>query len=248
MKSILTRPVHTALLTLLLASCMANALAEKGVIERDPSEVMSYRGAAWLERPERDEEERPYEVIERMKLEAGGVVADIGCGTGYYARKIAKEVGDSGKVYGVDIQPEMLEYLKEYCTKEGVTNVVPVLGETANPNLPAGSCDWMILADVYHEFQDPEPMLEAMRNSLKPDGRIVLLEYRLEGDSAAHIKKDHRMSVEQVLAEWEPAGFELIERYEFLPSQHFFVFRKAPMSSAPETRESASDADSDKDR
>lgn len=200
---------------------------------------MSYRGAAWLERPERDEEERPHEVIERMNLQAGGVVADIGCGTGYYARMIAKEVGNSGKVYGVDVQPEMLEYLKEYCAKEGITNVVPVLGETADPKLPEASCDWMILADVYHEFQNPQSMLEAMGKSLKPDGKIALLEYRLEGDSAAHIKEDHRMSVEQVLAEWEPAGLELIERYEFLPSQHFFIFRKAPVENAPESTSEA---------
>ena len=189
---------------------------------------MSYHGIPWLERETRDEEEQPYEVIKTMGLENGDVVADIGAGSGYFSRKMAKAVAPDGKVYAVDIQPEMIEYLTEAAKGEGVENIEPVLGETADPKLPAASIDWMLLTDVYHEFQQPEPMLAKMREALKPDGRIALIEYRLLGQTAQHIRIEHRMSIEQVKAEWEPAGFELVEIHEFLPAQHFFIFKKDP--------------------
>lgn len=213
---------------LIVAICVP-ALGQEApaTVERAPAPVMSYRGAAWLERESREAEEQPFKVIETMNLEEGDVVADIGCGTGYYARKVSRFVGKSGKVYGVDIQPEMLDLMMELCGKEGVSNVVPVLGETTDPLLPDGGIDWIILADVYHEFQDPKPMLAKMLASLKPDGKVALLEYRLNGSTAAHIKPDHRMSVEQVRSEWEPAGFALETLHEFLPSQHFFIFKRA---------------------
>jgi len=193
---------------------------------RTVAPVMSYRGAPWLERETRDEEERPYEVIDRMKLKSGDVVVDMGVGTGYYARKLAPAVAPDGVVYGVDIQPEMLELLKQYCEKEGIKNVKPVLGEVDDPKLPDASIDWIVMADVYHEFQHPEAMLGKLHAALKPDGKVALLEYRLLGETARHIKIDHRMSVEQVLEEWQPAGFELVDLIETLPSQHFFIFRK----------------------
>ncbi len=121
----------------------------------------------------------------------------------------------------------MIGFLKRRFREEGLTNVEPVLGANDDPRLPSGSLDWILLVDVYHEFQQPKAMLVKMRDALKPDGRVALLEYRLEGSTAAHIKIDHRMSPEQVLREWEPAGFRLVERLEFLPTQHFFVFEKA---------------------
>jgi predicted methyltransferase len=216
------------LLILLATAFAVGAQEEEAPPERVPAAVMSYHGAEWLERPSREKEERPYDVLKAMELKNGDVVADIGCGTGYFGRKIAKQVAPDGKVYGVDIQPEFIEMLKEFCEKEGITNVVPVLGEVDDPKLPEGELDWIILVDVYHEFQEPEPMLAKMREALKPDGKVALLEYRLFGDSAAHIKIDHRMSVKQVLAEWNPAGFELIDLQEHLPSQHFFIFGKDP--------------------
>lgn len=194
--------------------------------DRTPAPVMSFRGAPWLERSSRDQEEQPYRVLEAMQLKPGDVVADIGCGTGYYARKMARLVAPEGKVYGVDIQPEMLDMMMEFCDKEKIGNVIPVLGDTDDPHLPKERIDWMILADVYHEFQAPEIMLARMRESLKPGGKIALLEYRLKGTTAAHIKTEHRMSVEQVMSEWTPAGFELVDLHEYLPSQHLFIFQK----------------------
>lgn len=195
---------------------------------RVPAPVMSYHGAEWLERPEREAEERPDEVIQAMGVKPGDVVADIGCGTGYFARRFAKVVGPTGKVYGVEIQQEFLAMLKERCEKEGITNVVPVLGDEVDPKLPNGSLDWIFLADVYHEFQQPEPMLARMLEDLKPTGKVAVVEYRAEGDTAKHIRPEHRMSVRQVLAEWHKAGYELIDLLEFLPSQHLFLFQRDP--------------------
>jgi predicted methyltransferase len=195
--------------------------------ERRPAPVMNWRGASWLERPDRDAEQRPDEVIRAMGLEPGDGVADLGCGTGYFARRMARAVAPGGRVYAVDIQPEMLHYLRKGVEEAGITNVEPVLGEKDDPRLPPGALDWILLVDVYHELQQPRAVLAKMREALKPDGKVALLEYRLEGSSALHILREHRMSPEQVLREWEPAGFRLAARHEFLPTQHFFVFAKA---------------------
>ena len=122
----------------------------------------------------------------------------------------------------------MIDLLKRNVEKTGLTNVVPVLGTGDDPKLPTDSLDWILLVDVYHELQQPRATLARMREALKPTGRIALVEYRLEGTTALHIREEHRMSPKQVLAEWEPAGFRLVKRHEFLPTQHFFVFEKAP--------------------
>jgi ubiquinone/menaquinone biosynthesis C-methylase UbiE len=192
--------------------------------ERRPAPVMGAAGADWLEREGREEEQRPAEIIRTMGLKNGDRVADLGCGTGFFARRMARAVGPRGTVYAVDIQPEMLERTKALAERDGVTNVVVVLGADDDPRLPAAGLDWILLVDVYHELQQPGPMLARMRAALKPGGRVALVEYRLEGDSAAHIRREHRMSVEQILAEWTPAGFRLVGRHEFLPTQHFLVF------------------------
>ena len=192
--------------------------------ERTPANVFGHEHWEWLERPGREETEKPEVVIRAMSLKDGDVIAEIGAGTGFYSRRLARAVGPSGKVYANDIQPEMLEKLKELAAPEKITNIVPVLGTETDPNLPAGQMDWILLVDVYHEFQKPEEMLAKIRRALKPDGRVALVEYRREGDSASHISLAHRMTVEQVLAEWQPAGFTLIETLETLPSQHLFLF------------------------
>lgn len=222
----LVRLVMTALLLMPPLSYADETPETPPAIKRVPAQVMSHLGAPWLERSDRDEKEQPYKVLEVMQLKSGDTVADIGVGTGYYARKIAKKVAPAGWVYGVDIQPEMLTYFNEYCARDNITNITPVLGIFDDPRLPTASLDWIILADVYHEFENPEPMLQKMLQALKPTGKVCLLEYRLNGETAQHIKKDHRMSVEQVKAEWLPAGFELLELHEFLPSQHLFIFGK----------------------
>jgi SAM-dependent methyltransferase len=194
---------------------------------RVPAEFMSYLGADWLERPERIEEEQPERVLDAMDLRPGDVVADIGCGSGYYARRMARRVQPGGTVYCEDIQPEMLDIMRERAADEGVTGIEAVLGTPTDPGLPPGTVDWTIIADVYHEMSDPEPMLAGIRRALSPRGRVALLEYRVEDGTGDQIKADHTMSVRQVLLEWQAAGFELVALHDFLPSQHLFFFRAA---------------------
>jgi predicted methyltransferase len=194
---------------------------------RTPAPVMSAHGADWLERPEREVEERPDLVLAAMQLREGDVVAEIGAGSGYFARRIARVVGPNGIVYANDIQPEMIELIRSYAAREGLTNVRPILGGEIDPKLPPKSVDWILLVDVYHEFQKPQPMLARMREALKPDGRVMLVEYRGEGDSAKHIRDEHRMTKEQVLREWIPAGYKLESISEVLPSQRMYIWSAA---------------------
>lgn len=192
--------------------------------KRQPANVMSFERASWLEREERDKQDKPEVVLEAMELREGMTVADVGAGTGFFSRRLAKAVGPQGRVYAEDIQPEMLDLLKKYAAQEGIANVIPVLGTETDPKLPARGIDRILLVDVYHELQKPEPMLARIRESLAPGGTVTLVEYRLEGETASHINERHRMSVEQVLSEWNAAGFELVNRLETLPSQHIFIF------------------------
>ena len=197
---------------------------------RQVAHVMSFRGASWLERDGRDGEEQTATLLDKMGLENGQNVADIGAGSGYHSRKMARRIAPDGTVFAVDIQPEMLRILGQLAEREGVTNIVEVQGREDDPFLPEGEIDWVLLVDVYHEIQQPEPMLAGILESLGPGGRVALVEYRLEGETARHIKTEHRMSPDQVRSEWEPAGFELVELWEELPSQHVFIFqaRTAP--------------------
>ncbi len=201
--------------------------ADRAERHRVPADFMSYQGAAWLERAERVDEERPDLVLDAMGLEPGDVVADVGCGSGYYARRVAGRVAPGGRVYCVDIQPEMLDIMRDLADRDGVTGIVPVLSEPDDLKLPAGALDWIVLADVYHEMSDPEAMLAGMRAALAPGGRVALLEYRMEDGTGDNLKSDHAMSVRQVLAEWLPAGFALVDLHEFLPGQHLFILKAA---------------------
>lgn len=192
--------------------------------KREPAGVMGWEHADWLEREGRAELEKPEKVIEAMEIRQGMTVAEIGAGTGFFSRRLAEAAGPAGKVYAEDIQPQMIDLLKKNIAKEKLANVVPLLGTETDPKLPAAGIDRILLVDVYHEFQKPEPMLAAMRASLAPGGTVTLVEYRLEGETAAHINIKHRMSVEQVLAEWSRAGFTLVKQSEALPTQHLFIF------------------------
>jgi predicted methyltransferase len=206
------------------ATAPAPPPADSAVPKREPAGVMGWEHADWLEREGRAEMEKPEMAIAAMDIRPGMTVAEVGAGTGFFSRRLALAAGPSGKVYAEDIQPEMIDLLKKNIAKEQLANVIPVLGTETDPKLPAGGIDRILLVDVYHEFQKPEPMLAAMRASLAPGGTVTLVEYRLEGETAAHINIKHRMSVEQVLAEWTRAGFTLVKQSEALPSQHLFIF------------------------
>lgn len=227
--SLAARGIAAALALILTAAVGAQAqtAADRAERHRVPADFMSYQGAGWLERAERVDEERPDLVLDAMGLEPGDVVADVGCGSGYYARRVAGRVAPGGRVYCVDIQPEMLDIMRELAERDGVTGIVPVLSEPDDLGLPAGSVDWIVLADVYHEMSDPETMLADMLAALAPGGRVALLEYRTEDGTGDHLKSDHAMSVRQVLAEWLPVGFALVDLHEFLPGQHLFILKAA---------------------
>lgn len=192
---------------------------------REIAHVMGHQAADWLERPEREEEERTDLLIDALKFRDGEVVADIGCGSGFISRKIAKKIG-SGTVYGVDIQPEMLALLAKRMAMFRITNVKPIMGTTSDPKLPPASCDTMIMVDVYHEFDQPYEMIRGMIAGLKSGGRIVFVEYRKE-DPTVPIKEVHKMSVVQVRKEMAvQPELEFAESIEDLPRQHIIIFRK----------------------
>lgn len=224
------RPAGAALAACALAAALAaptRAQTAHADRHRTPADFMSYRGADWLERAARADEEQPERVLDAMGLKPGDVVADVGCGSGYYARRVARRVQPGGTVYCEDIQPEMLDIMRRRAAGAGVTGIEAVLGTPADPRLPPGAVDWVLIADVYHEMSDPELMLAGIRRALAPTGRVALLEYRVEDGSGDWIKADHAMSVRQVLHEWRAAGFELLALHDFLPSQHLFFFRAA---------------------
>ena len=187
---------------------------------------MGAGGADWLVRPEREAEEAPDAALDAIGIAAGSTVADIGAGVGYFTWRIAGRVGPSGKVFANDIQRQMLETLRKNMADRHITNVEPVLGAEDDPKLPPAQMDVVLLVDVYHEFSEPEKMLRKIRESLKPEGRLVLLEYRKE-DPDIPIRPEHKMSITEVRAEVEPEGFRLDRDLETLPRQHILIFRKA---------------------
>jgi len=189
--------------------------------------VMGYQGAQWLDREERDIEEEPDVAIDALDLTRGMVVADIGAGSGYMTVRMAKKVGPTGKVYGEDIQPEMIDLLQRRISKEKITNVIPLLGLTDDPKLPAAAIDLELLVDVYHEFSEPQKMLRGLRAALKPSGRLVLLEYRKE-DPTIPIRIEHKMTVAEAKLEVEAEGFTLSKVDRRLPRQHILIFTKNP--------------------
>lgn len=191
---------------------------------REISFVMDAAGADWLERNNRNDEENTSLAISKLPINSNSVVADIGAGSGYYTFRIAQKVTE-GKVYAVEIQEEFIEILKQNRLQKGFKNVEIVKGTEQNPNLPANSIDLAIMVDVYHELAYPQEMLWALAKALKPDGKILLLEYRAEDPEIA-IKELHKMSVKQVSKEMEANGFKLYKREDFLPIQHFLVYEK----------------------
>ncbi len=202
------------------------AQAEHPITGRRIAGIMGVGGADWLERSEREIEELPETALDKIGIKPGMTVADVGAGVGYFAVRLGKRVGAAGRVYAVDVQPEMLTILKDRAVKAKLKNIVPVLGSESDPKLPKGSCDLILLVDVYHEFSQPARMLQSMRQALKEDGRLVLLEYRKE-DPHIPIRSEHKMSVEEVKAELESEGLRLEKVLADLPRQHIFIFRRA---------------------
>jgi ubiquinone/menaquinone biosynthesis C-methylase UbiE len=192
---------------------------------REIAQTMHYLGAPWLIRESRDREEDCNTLLQALHLQLGVTVCDMGCGNGFYSLRIAKLVGERGKVVAVDIQREMLELLKERAAAERMSNIEPVLGTLIDPKLQPNSIDLVLLVDVYHEFSHPEQMLAAIRKSLKPAGRVALVEFRAE-DASVPIKPLHKMSKAQIMKEFPANGFKLVEEFDKLPWQHLMFFER----------------------
>lgn len=197
---------------------------------REIAKVMGHPAMGWLERDDREKEEAPSKAIALMKLAPDAVLADIGAGSGYYSFRIAK-ILPQGRVMAVDIQPEMLAFLKKRSAELGVKNVVPNLGTEDDIKLPAGSLDAALLVDAYHEFSKPAEMLASLVKALKPGGRVFLLEYRAE-DPDVPIKLLHKMSEAQAKVEFEAAGLRFVSNDTELPWQHFLIFCKPEITVA----------------
>lgn len=192
---------------------------------REIAQTMHWQGAEWLIRDSREREERCSLLLTNLGLKPGMTVCDMGCGNGYYSLKIAKLIGEQGKIYAVDVQPEMLTFLQQRAKEEQVENIVPVQGKFHDPQLPPDSQDLILVVDVYHEFSHPEQMLASMRKALKADGLIALAEYRAE-DPDVPIKPLHKMSKKQIVKEYQANGLYLVKEFDLLPWQHLMFFGK----------------------
>ena len=187
--------------------------------------TMHFSGAGWLTRASRVEEENPGRLLKSLEIEPGQVVCDFGCGNGYHSLQLAKRVGPQGVVYAVDIQPEMLEMLGERAEPRGLDNIKRVLATDDDPGLPAKTFDLVLMVDVYHELSDPPPVLATVRESLKPEGRLALVEFR-EEDPEVPILPLHKMSQQQAVKEVTANGFKLVGQFDRLPWQHVLLFAR----------------------
>jgi protein-L-isoaspartate O-methyltransferase len=196
----------------------------KWYMGREIARVMGYQGINWLERPEREGEERTSLLLKNMDIQAGDAIADIGAGSGYHAFKMAKMAGE-GLIYAVDIQEEMLAEISRKIEETGVSNVRPVKGSEKSVNLPENSVDKVLIVDVYHEVSFPKELMASLYNAMRADGKLYLIEYRAE-DATVPIKEIHKMSEKQAVKEMKAAGFRLEENLANLPWQHCMVFVK----------------------
>jgi ubiquinone/menaquinone biosynthesis C-methylase UbiE len=186
--------------------------------------------ANWMDRPEREMEEEPDRALQLIAVTPGMVVADVGAGSGYMTVRLARRVGPTGKVYANDLQPAMLEIIRDKAREQGLSNVEIVRGTEDDVRLPEGAIDLVLLVDVYHELSHPQAMLQSIRRALKPNGRLVLVEYRKE-DPSIPIADTHRVTVAEARTEVEAEGFVFDRLLTALPRQHVIVFRKPKLES-----------------
>ena len=196
----------------------------KWYMGREIAYIMGFQGINWLERSEREKEEDVSTLIKNMKIKTNDTIADIGAGSGYHVFKMAP-LAENGLVYAVDIQPEMVETIELKKRSKRMSNIETVLGSEKSINLPKNSLDKILLVDVYHEFSYPIELVKSIKNALKPNGQFFLIEYRGE-DLTVPIKKIHKMTEKQSIAEMKAAGLSLKENIDNLPWQHCMIFEK----------------------
>ena len=218
-----------AVVAALFAAVTTLALAQANthpVSGRRIANVMGHEGAAWLERSARETEEAPTRAVAALELRPGQIVADVGAGSGYYTMLLSQAVGEGGRVYATDIQPEMLALIKKKLESTRTSNVEVVLGTPTESRLPDRAIDLVVMVDVYHELAQPQIFLRSLKRALKPDGRLVLIEFRKES-AWVPIREEHKMTVREARQELENEGYRLDRVIDVLPWQHILVFRPA---------------------
>jgi SAM-dependent methyltransferase len=173
--------------------------------------------------PERDAWQKPHEVIRALALKPDAVVADIGAGTGYFSARLAHML-PKGRVYAVDTEPGMVKHLDARARKEGLRNLTAIPASPDNPRLPV-KADLILFVDVYHHVEDRERYFARLRASLRPGGRVAVIDFRL--DSPMGPPRAARVPPEKVKAEFARTGYALEREHGFLPNQYFLVFRPA---------------------
>jgi precorrin-6B methylase 2 len=222
-----TSGATSALLVGIVAAAIAAVAAQERrhpISGRVLAPTMGVAGAAWLDRPEREAEEGPSKAIAALGIRPGAIVADVGAGSGYYTVRLARVVGPAGRVVATDLQPGMLDIIRSKIARERLTNVEVLQGRMDDPVLPAGTFDRVVMVDVYHELASPQVFVRKLKEALKPDGRLVLIEFRLE-DPRVPIREEHKMSVAQVRQELGADGFQIDRVIDVLPWQHIIVLR-----------------------
>lgn len=190
------------------------------------AELANPQQAGWFYRPERVESEKPEELLEILGIKKGDTIADIGAGPGFFSLRAAQRVGPTGKVFAVDVQPEMIDGLKRMAAKSGLENIVPVLGSFDDPKLPENSVDAVLIVISYHEFSRPEDMMRHIYRAMKPDARMLLVEYKAE-DPDSRVTPPHKMAEKDILAELSAFGFRRYKVVDIIPAQHVFIFKKS---------------------
>ena len=216
--------MNVLLLLLFLLPAVSVAQSTPLAIER-PTELVDTRTAAWFYRAERVESEKPEELLDLLGIKQGDVVADIGAGVGFFSLRAAERVGPTGKVFAVDVQPEMIEGLEMMMNRFGHENIVPILGNVDDPKLPANSVDHVLIVIAYHEFSHPVEMMRHIRNAMKPDGQMLIVEYKAE-DLSSRVAPLHKMSEAEIMTEISALGFRRVRVIDIIPAQHVFVFKK----------------------
>ncbi len=209
---------------LLLLPAVSAAESSPLGIERH-TELVDPQDAAWFYRPERIESEKPEELLDLLGIKKGEVVADIGAGVGFFSLRAAERVGRTGKVLAVDVQPEMIDGLEMMIERFGHENIVPILGDLDDPKLPADSVDHVLIVIAYHEFSDPVEMMRHVRNAMKHDGQMLIVEYKAETLNS-RVEPLHKMSEAEIMQEISALGFRRDRVIDIIPSQHVFVFKK----------------------
>ncbi len=216
--------MRKTLLLLAAAACLGAPAAAQSPDSHPHSFGDAERWAHVFDDPKRDAWQKPHEVIQALALKPDAVVADLGAGTGYFATRLANML-PNGRVYAVDVEPDMVRHLRERAQKERLNNLIAVAGTPEDARLPE-KADVIVLVDVYHHIDQRARYFSKLRASLKPGGRLAVIDFRM--DSPAGPPKSARIAPERVIAELKAAGYGLTQQHDFLPRQYFLVFRPAP--------------------